>query len=46
MQYFKDRTESFYDYYPYSKKDNECNLDRVQLDRSICMHAQQYDDRK
>jgi putative transposase len=27
--YFKDRTESFDDYYPRSKKDKECNLDHV-----------------
>ena len=28
MQYFKDRTESFDDYYPYRKDDN-CHIDHV-----------------
>ena len=26
MQYFKDRIESFDDYYPCIQKENECNL--------------------
>jgi hypothetical protein len=40
MQYFKDRTDSFDDYYHYSKKDNECNLDHVYdwIDLFVCMH--------
>ena len=29
MQYFKDRTENFDDYYPCLKKDNRCNRDHV-----------------
>ena len=29
MQYFKDRTENFDDYYPCLKKDNGCNRDHV-----------------
>ena len=29
MQYFKDRTEGFDDYYPCIQKENECNLFHV-----------------
>ncbi|HEX5185879.1 MAG TPA: hypothetical protein VFV86_03225 [Nitrososphaeraceae archaeon] len=29
MQYFKDRTESFDDYFPCRKDDDDCNIDHV-----------------
>ena len=29
MQYFKDRTENFADYYPCRKEDDNCNIDHV-----------------
>jgi putative transposase len=29
MQYFKDRTESFDNYYPCKKDDDDCNIDHV-----------------
>lgn len=40
---FKDRTD---DYYPCSKKDNECNLDHVFNWENYLCHVQQYDNRK
>ena len=39
MQYFKDRTESFDDYFP-CRKDDDCNIDHVYnwIELFVSMH--------